>query len=105
MAEDIAYDSDFTTSYDDVGDIATVDGEAQIRQAIVTTIAESIGFDAPPLTPDGIEEQRSLIEDTLDDSQYTQGPVIVEVDDTQPGSVTYTVTTQRVELPLTFGRS
>ena len=105
MAEDILVTTDLTSQYDSVGDIDTVRGEAQIQQAVAIEIIERFGFGAPPLTPEGLEERRGKLEDTIRASEYTEPPISVTVDavDVTTQSVTFKAQTNRVTLPLNFG--
>jgi len=104
MAEDILVTENLFTQYDSVGDTDTVTEEAQIRQSVAIAIIERVGFGAPPLTPEEIEERRGKLEDTIRASEYTEPPISVTVDaiDVSNQSVTFKAQTNRISLPLTF---
>ncbi len=105
--EDIAYNSDFQTSYDSVGDIQTVtdknDDHAAVRQAITTSIIERVDFTAPAITPKQISKQRSAIEGAVRNNRFSEPPIAVSIegiDETVP-AVAYRVQTNRVSFTLT----
>lgn len=102
MLEDIAYNDEFRTSYDEVGDIQTVEGEDAIVQAINTSVVEFVGLSSPPLNATELEERRSDIESVVEDNSFTQDPVTVTIDDIdeEEQAVRFRIETGRVSLTV-----
>lgn len=100
MVVDIDIGEDLSTSYDAVGDVQTVSDDAGIRQAISIDLIEQIGEGAPPLTPRGIEDQRSQIEQVVRANTFTDAPISVTVEEIDEGEqrITYIVQTNSVSL-------
>lgn len=104
MVEDIAYNTDLQTEYDDVGDIDTVDGEAAIEQAVVTALIERVETAALTPTPTRIEQRRSQIAEAVDSIQFTEPPINVSIESIEEGNgsatVTYRVETNRITFSI-----
>lgn len=103
MSEDIAYDEDLSTSWDEVGDIATVRDIEFIRQSISTSIIENVDLSAPSLVSEDIEKQRGRIEEVVENNEFSQTPISVTLDDVdaEDSSIQYHVETRRISLPVT----
>lgn len=105
MPRDFRVNEDWLTEWNSVGDIGDVTGPAAIRQGIAITIKENVGLDAPTMEATAIEERRGTIERVVRQSDLTRNPVRVTVTDIdyEEKSVTYGISTARVELPLQVG--
>lgn len=102
MSTDIKFDSQRSTSWDEVGDIKTVSGVAQIRQSVVISILEGVDLAAPSLSSTEIEEQRGAIQSAVRRNENTLDPITVDVAeiDHDEQKVVYRVRTRRVNLPI-----
>jgi len=105
MPRDFRINEDWLTEWNSVGDIEDVRGTRAIRQGIAITIKENVGLDAPTMEATAIEERRGTIERVVRQSDLTRNPVQVTVMDIdyEEKSVTYAISTARVELPLQVG--
>lgn len=65
MPEDIAYNEQFRTKWDSVGDLRTVDGDRELRQSVVTALVEQANLASPALSPEGIASQQADIREVL----------------------------------------
>jgi len=104
MARDIRFTERFETEWNGRGDIDDVRGVEQIHQSIVISVVENVGLAAPTFSPTTIEEHRGDIEAAVERNEFTQSPINVEVEtqDPEAQSITYTISTARVSVPITF---
>ncbi len=79
MPEDIAYDENFRTEWNSVGDINTVTGTDFVEQIITTSIVEGPGLSLSAFTPTAIEEKRGDIEQAVRSNEKTTEPINVSV--------------------------
>jgi hypothetical protein len=103
MPEDIYFDENFTTENDGVGDIRTARGELFYEQTVTVSIVEDTPDTPVGFTPTALEDRRSAIERAVRDNQFTEPPITVSIDETNPTTqtVTFTVTTSRVSFSIT----
>lgn len=103
MSEDIKYNSQRVTEWDEVGDLKTVTSVDYIHQSIVTSILEGVDLSAPALTSTEIEEQRGAIQQAVQRNENTEPPISVDVDEInhRDQQITYQVRTRRVSVPIT----
>lgn len=103
MPEDIFVNEELDTEYDDVGDIASVAGDAYVHQTVVVAVVEQVGLDAPTLDPTPIEEHRSRIADVVADHHATTTPTSVTIADVNADeqSITYLIESANAEFSLT----
>jgi hypothetical protein len=103
MPEDIYFDENFITEYDEVGDIRTVRDRAFVKQAVATSVIEYTPDTPVGFTPTAIEDRRSAIEEATRDNRFTEPPIAVTVEkkDQSTREVTFRVETNRVSFPIT----
>ena len=103
MPEDIYFDANFVTEYDEVGDIRTVRDREFVKQAAATSVIEYTPDTPVGFTPTDIEDRRSAIEEATRNNQFTEPPIAVTVEkkDQSTRAVTFRVQTNRVSFPIT----
>lgn len=103
MAIDVELTSDLGTQWTESGHLASVSGAEEIRQSLTLSILHMADLSAPAMNEAAIEEQRSNIQQAIEDNPRSQPPIRVRVEDIdyEGQSIDYRITTRRVQLPFT----
>lgn len=104
MVRDIRFTDQFETTWNARGDIDDVRGGEFIKQSIIISIVEDVGLSAPALAPEALEEHRGNVESAVQNNPFTQEPIRAEVGDVdyEAQTVTYEITTRRIDIATTF---
>lgn len=100
MPTDIDVDSNFDSTWNEVGDLSTVEGPAYVRQSLVIAIQEGVDLRAPALTPTAVEETRGGIAAVVRNHPFTRGPTSVTVETHDEDTLVFEVSTARVTLTV-----
>jgi len=98
MARDIAITTDRETEYNERGDLRNATGEVFVYLRVFIAVNELVDMSPPSLNDTDIEEQRSNIEAVVRQSQFTEEPISVSVQDVDYDNqiVTYSITTNKI---------